>query len=161
MITSSGTTGTHLDPAQGQARRRDGMVLWKICLFQTFGQEPTEGTEPVRRCDLAELRQRQARTPAHRQHDQRGFTGGDESQIPSPVPLIAVDTDLMFLASKMRAAASRGELDRLEIDPALAARKDEFIAMQLRQPQELDAFFAKITETAARQTGFHDSAPTP
>ena len=52
----------------------------------------------------------------------------------------------MFLASKMRAAASRGELDRLEIDPALAARKDEFIAMQARQPQELDAFFARITE---------------
>ena len=52
----------------------------------------------------------------------------------------------MFLASKMRAAASRGELDRLEIDPALAARKDEFIAMQARQAQELDAFFTRITE---------------
>ena len=34
----------------------------------------------------------------------------------------------MFLASKLRAAASRGELDRIEIDPALPARKDEFIA---------------------------------
>ena len=41
----------------------------------------------------------------------------------------------MFLASKMRAAASRGELDRLDIDPALAARKDEFIAMQARSPK--------------------------
>src|SRR6201999_1101994 len=75
----------------------------------------------------------------------RGFTGGDESRF-HPLYSGAVDTDLMFLASKMRAAASRGELDRLEIDPALAARKDEFLAMQARQPQELDAFFARITE---------------
>ena len=51
----------------------------------------------------------------------------------------------MFLASKMRAAASRGELDRLEIDPALAARKDEFIAMQARQPED-SMFFARLTE---------------
>ena len=52
----------------------------------------------------------------------------------------------MFLVSKMRAAASRGELDRLVIDPVLAARKDEFIAMQMRQPQELDVFFTEIAE---------------
>ncbi len=75
----------------------------------------------------------------------RGFTGGDETKF-HPLYSGSVDTDLMFLASKMRAAASRGELDRLEIDPALAARKDEFIAMQARQPQELDAFFTRITE---------------
>ena len=64
----------------------------------------------------------------------------------------------MFLASKMRAAASRGELDRLEIDPALAARKDEFIAMQMRQPQELDAFFVEITEKLRGKRVFMTSA---
>jgi hypothetical protein len=69
-----------------------------------------------------------------------------------------VETDLMFLFSKMRAAASRGELDRLEIDPALAARKDEFIAMQMRQPQELDGFFVKITEKLRGRRVFMTSA---
>jgi hypothetical protein len=64
----------------------------------------------------------------------QGFTGGDESKFHALYPG-AVETDLMFLASKMRAAASRGELDRLVIDPALEARKDEFIAMQMRHPR--------------------------
>ena len=75
----------------------------------------------------------------------RGFTGGDESKFHALYPE-AIDTDLMFLASKMRAAASRGELDRLVIDPALAARKDEFIAMQARQPADLDKFFATLAD---------------
>src|SRR5260370_39859682 len=74
-----------------------------------------------------------------------GFTGGDESKFHA-LSCDSIDTDLMFLASKMREAASRGELDRLVIDPALAARKDEFIAMQMRQPEELDVFFTEISE---------------
>src|SRR5260370_38548787 len=78
-----------------------------------------------------------------------GFTGGDESKFHA-LYSDSIDTDLMFLASKMRAAASRGELDRLVIDPALAARKDGFIAMQMRQPQELDMFF---TEMSAKLRG--------
>ncbi|MDT5250817.1 MAG: hypothetical protein QOJ28_3451, partial [Mycobacterium sp.] len=75
----------------------------------------------------------------------QGFTGNDERKFHALYP-DAIDTDLMFLASKMRAAASRGELDRLVIDPALAARKDEFIAMQARQPEDLDNFFTTIAE---------------
>jgi hypothetical protein len=64
----------------------------------------------------------------------------------------------MFLASKMRAAASRGELDRLEIDPALAARKDEFIAMQARQAQDVEEFFTRLTEQLRGKRVFMTSA---
>lgn len=58
----------------------------------------------------------------------------------------------------MRAATSRGELDRLVIDPALAARKDEFIAIQARQPQEMNAFFTEMTETLRGKRVFTTSA---
>jgi len=37
-----------------------------------------------------------------------------------------LSSDAMYLAGRMRAAAARGELDRLEISPALRARRDEF-----------------------------------
>ena len=47
----------------------------------------------------------------------REFTGGDETRFHA-LYRDAINTDLMFLASKLRAAASRGELDRLEIDPS-------------------------------------------
>ena len=42
MITSSGTTGTISILPKDKRGAAEGMVLWKICLFQTFGQEPTE-----------------------------------------------------------------------------------------------------------------------
>ena len=147
VITSSGTTGTLSIIPKDKHGAREGMELWKICLFQTFGKEPTEAElnpdVDVIWPNFAGGKLGHLRIAAM---IKRGFTGGDESRF-HPLYPGAIDTDLMFLASKMRAAASRGELDRLVIDPALAARKDEFIAMQARQPEELDAFFKEITET--------------
>ncbi len=146
VITSSGTTGTLSIIPKDKRGAEEGMQIWKICLFQTFGEEPTEQqlhpSVEVIWPNFASGKLGHLRIASM---IRRGFTGGDETKF-HPLYSGAVETDLMFLASKMRAAASRGELDRLEIDPALAARKDEFIAMQARQPQELDAFFARITE---------------
>src|ERR1700751_5341000 len=147
VITSSGTTGTISILPKDKRGAEEGMTLWKICLFQTFGQEPTE-TELNPSVDVvwpnfASGKLGHLRIAAM---IKRGFTGGDESRFHALYPF-GVATDLLFFASKMRAAASRGELDRLVIDPALAARKDEFIALQARQPQELDTFFKEISET--------------
>ncbi len=125
---------------------REGMVLWKICLFQTFGNEPTyEELDPA--VDVIWPNYAKGKLGHLRMANmiKRDFTGGDESKFHALYP-DAIDTDLMFLASKMRAAASRGELDRLVIDPELPARKDEFIAMQARQPEDIDRFFATIAE---------------
>ena len=161
VITSSGTTGTISILPKDKHGAVDGMELWKICLFQTFGQEPTD-EELNPNVDVIWPNFASGKLGHLRiaQMIKQGFTGGDESKF-HPLYPGSVETDLMFLASKMRAAASRGELDRLEIDPALAARKDEFIAMQLRQPQELDAFFTKLAETLQGQTGFHDERLPP
>ena len=38
VITSSGTTGTISILPKDKRGAEEGMVLWKICLFQTFGQ---------------------------------------------------------------------------------------------------------------------------
>jgi hypothetical protein len=146
VITSSGTTGTLSIIPKDKRGAEQGMQLWKICLFQEFGSEPTEAQlNPA--VDVIWPNFASGKLGHLRIADmiKRGFTGGDESKFHA-LYSGAVDTDLMFLASKMRAAASRGELHRLEIDPALAARKDEFLEMQARQPQELDAFFARITD---------------
>src|ERR1700739_2386437 len=142
----TGPTGTISILTKDKRGAEDGMTLWKICLFQTFGQEPTEA-ELNPAVDVVWPNFVNGKLGHLRIANmiKRGFTGGDESRFHALYPF-AVDTDLMFLASKMRAAASRGELDRLQVDPALAARKDEFIAMQARQAQDMDAFFARITE---------------
>src|ERR1700759_3784686 len=158
VITSSGTTGTISILPKDKRGARDGMTLWKICLFQTFGQEPTE-QELNPSVDVVWPNFANGKLGHLRIANmiKRGFTGGDESKFHALYPG-AVDTDLMFLASKMRAAASRGELDRLEIDPALDARKDGFIGMQARQAQELEAFFGELAETLRGKRVFMTSA---
>ena len=79
------------------------------------------------------------------------FTGGDPSRFHALYG-DAVSTDLMFLASKLRAAASRGELDRVEIDPALLARKEEFEALQARMPDDMAVFLQeKLRELAGKR----------
>ena len=146
VITSSGTTGTISILPKDKRGAEEGMLLWKICLFQTFGQEPTDAelhpSVDVVWPNFADGKLGHLRIA---NMIKRGFTGGDESRFHALYPG-AIDTDLMFLASKMRAAASRGELDRLQIDPALAARKDEFIAMQARQAQDMEAFFTRLAD---------------
>jgi hypothetical protein len=158
VITSSGTTGTISILPKDKRGARDGMTLWKICLFQTFGQEPTEAElNPVVDVVWPNFANGKLGHLRIANMIKRGFTGGDESKFHALYPG-AVDTDLMFLASKMRAAASRGELDRLEIDPVLAARKDEFIAMQARQAQDMEAFFTRLTEQLRGKRVFMTSA---
>jgi hypothetical protein len=158
VITSSGTTGTLSIIPKDKHGSREGMVLWKICLFQTFGKEPTDD-ELNPAVDVIWPNYANGKLGHLRIANmiKRGFTGGDESKFHALYPG-AIDTDLMFLASKMRAAASRGELDRLEIDPALAARKDEFVAMQARQAQDLEAFFARLSHELRGKRVFMTSA---
>ena len=158
VITSSGTTGTISILPKDKHGAVQGMTLWKICLFQTFGQEPTEAElNPVVDVVWPNFANGKLGHLRIANMIKRGFTGGDESKFHALYPG-AVDTDLMFLASKMRAAASRGELDRLEVDPALAARKDEFIAMQARQVQDLEAFFSRLTDQLRGKRVFMTSA---
>jgi hypothetical protein len=157
-ITSSGTTGTISLIPKSRAGAQYNMRLWKMFLFQSFGNEPTlEELNPEvdviwpqhARGKLGHLRLGQMLKTA--------FTGGDETRFHALYDE-AIDTDLMFLASKMRAAASRGELDRLEIDPKLLARKDEFIEMQARRPQEMADFFSKCTNELQGKRVFMTSA---
>lgn len=158
VITSSGTTGTlSVIPKDRQGSVKT-MHLWKMFLFQKFGQEPTpEQLDPV--VDVIWPNHASGKLGHLRiaQMIKRSFTGGDESRFHALYP-DPIDTDLMFLASKMRAAASRGELDRLEIDPRLAARKDEFIAMQTERPRQMAEFFARLADELRGRRVFMTSA---
>ncbi len=158
VITSSGTTGTISLIPKSKAGARYNMKIWRCFLFQNFGEEPTpEQMNPVvdviwpnfSKGKLGHLRMANMLKTE--------FTDGDESRFHALYDQ-AIDTDLMFLASKMRAAASKGELDRLEIDPKLMARKDEFLAMQARRPQDMAKFFATCAEKLQGKRVFTTSA---
>jgi hypothetical protein len=154
VITSSGTTGTISIIPKDKEGGFYGMRLWRLFLFQRFGHEPTEAElSPVvdviwpnyARGKLGHLRMVELL--------KNEFTGNDESRFHA-LYSDAISTDLMFLASKLRAAASRGELDRIEIDPKLLARKDEFQAMEARRPEEMQRFFTRMTSELAGKRVF-------
>ena len=154
VITSSGTTGTLSIIPKDKAGAIYTMKLWRLFLFQTFGQETTaDEIDPV--VDVIWPNHASGKLGHLRMAAmlKREFTGGDETRFHA-LYSDAISTDLMFLASKMRAAASRGELDRLEIDPELLARKDEFVAMQARRPQEMAEFFTRLTRELAGKRVF-------
>ena len=152
VITSSGTTGTLSIIPKSKVGAATTMRNWRVLYFQTFGVEPRpQDLEPAvdviwpnfSSGKLGHLRM----AAMLRRH----FTGGDESRFHALYG-DAISTDLMVLASKMRAAASRGELDRLEIDPALLARKAEFEELQARMPEDLSRFLQeKLRELAGRR----------
>lgn len=146
VITSSGTTGTLSLIPKDKNAATEGMYIWKMYLFQSFGTEPTEA-ELNPGVDVIWPTFASGKLGHLRIADmvKHGFTNDDPSRFHA-LYSDAIDTDLMFLASKMRMAASRGELDRLVIPDELAERKDDFIAMQMRQPEEMQAFFADVSE---------------
>ncbi|MFV8053045.1 hypothetical protein [Mycobacterium sp. 48b] len=154
LVTSSGTTGTFSIIPKDDDTTVEGMHIWKMMVFQTFGKEPTED-ELHPAVDIIWPNYSEGRFGMTRMVPwlKREFTGGDESRFHA-LYSGAMDTDLMFLANKMRAAAAKGELDRLELDPKLAARKDEFIAMQARQATEVPEFLTRLTNQLAGKRVF-------
>jgi hypothetical protein len=152
VITSSGTTGTLSVIPKSKYGAETTMRSWRVLYFQTFGVEPRpEDLEPavdVIWPNFASGKLGHLRMAAmFRRH----FTGGDESRFHALYG-DAVSTDLMFLASKLRAAASRGELDRVEIAPDLLARKEHFERLQAQMPDDMARFLQqKLRELAGKR----------
>lgn len=158
LITSSGTTGTLSLIPKDKHGAMYTMKIWRMFLFQTFGKEPTtDELNPEVEVIWPNFSSGKLGHLRMASMIKREFTGGDESKFHA-LYSDAISTDLMFLASKLRAAASRGELDRIEIDPKLLERKDEFEAMQARRPQEMTEFFERVSQELRGKRVFMTSA---
>jgi hypothetical protein len=57
-----------------------------------------------------------------------------------------MSSDAMFLAGRLRAAAARGEVDQLEVNPALRRRRDEFVGEQREMNEALPRFVNELIE---------------
>jgi hypothetical protein len=154
MITSSGTTGTVSLIPKDTHTTIEGTYIWKQMLFQKFGTEPTDH-ELNAVVDVIWPNYSGGRFGNMRMVPwlKRDFTGGDESKFHALYPN-PIDSDLMMLGAKMRGAAARGELDKLQVDPELLARKDELIALQSRQAEDVPAFMQRMSAELAGKRVF-------
>jgi hypothetical protein len=57
-----------------------------------------------------------------------------------------MSSDALFLAGRLRAAAARGEVDQLEINPALRGRREEFVREQREMSDSLPRFVDDVIE---------------
>ncbi|WP_371227900.1 hypothetical protein ACAW63_19555 [Pseudomonas sp. QE6] len=57
-----------------------------------------------------------------------------------------LSSDVLHLGAKVRAAQARGTLDRLQLSPALLAKKQAYDQLQAEMPQHLAAFFEEMTQ---------------
>ena len=70
-----------------------------------------------------------------------------------------MSADLMYLAGKLRAAQARGNVEDLEISPALLARKDEFAREQANEAEAIEAYLQRIKDEYAGKRVFAMSLP--
>ena len=75
----------------------------------------------------------------------RAVAGNDPSKLHFLYPG-RQSSDMMFLAGRLRAAQALGEADRLELGPALVARRAEFEAMAKEQEASVEAFFSVVID---------------
>lgn len=59
------------------------------------------------------------------------------------------DSDVLYLAARIRAAKAKGLLDEIKIPPNLQAKQKAFEATQAGSPRRLDAFFDSISRDLA------------
>jgi hypothetical protein len=65
-----------------------------------------------------------------------------------------ISSDVMYLAGRILNAKARGQIDSLEIDPGLLAKKEKYDRLNAEMPQHLRAFFANISKILAGERVF-------
>ena len=154
VLTSSGTTGTMSLIPKSKKMTAYGMQTWHRFMFQNFGTEPTEEqTNAV--VDVVWPNFSKGTVGVLRTIPQLidAFCGGDESRFHKLYDF-GIDSDLLVLASQLRIAAAKGELDRVEISPELLAKKEAFEAQLANMPADMARFLEKMTEELAGQRIF-------
>lgn len=155
VLTSSGTTGTmSLIPKSKVMTAYNMTEVWHRYMFQEFGTEPTPEQDAAV-VDVVWPTFSKGTVGVMRTIPQLvdAFCGGDESRFHALYDF-GVDSDLLVLASQLRIAAAKGELDRVEIDPELWARKEAWEARIATMPEDMNRFLVQMTEELAGERVF-------
>lgn len=154
LLTSSGTTGTMSLIPKSKQMTSYAMAIWHDFMFQEFGTEPTE-EQRTATVDIVWPTFAKGTVGVLRTIPELidAFCGGDRSRFHELYDF-GVDSDLLVLASQLRIAASKGELDRVEISPELLAKKAAFEAQLARMPEDMARFLEQTTTELAGERVF-------
>ncbi len=144
VATSSGTSGTISFFPKSKRDYTTSVRGFRAQLVQTFGNAPTQS-------DLHD--KIHVLTPLYRDgHSSMGrfahylreiFCLGDDSYLYTAFSH-KISSDLMWLAARLRAAAAKGDVTRVDVPETLLARRPELEAMQKNAPAQQSAFIRKV-----------------
>ncbi len=143
---SSGTTGKLSFIPGSTVETYTAAMGWKR-YFQGFGDEPDANVRGVGELPVIALGHRRGAMAFARMLDsiQQHLYGGDGSKIFASQPG-RFSADMLSLGGRLEYAQSRGELGKLQLSPALLARREAFLKEQADQPAQLQAFFDLLNQ---------------
>ena len=145
-ITSSGTTGTmSFTPKDRKDWRNYILGGFRIQLLQKFGEPPSDAdlNEKIHVCWPTHADGHTAfyRSPMYYKEY---FAKGSNAHF-HPMMTTPGDTDLMYLAARLRAAQARGD-SRVNVPPALLARRGELEAEERERPAKVKAWVDELVQ---------------
>jgi len=145
-ITSSGTTGTmSFTPKDRKDWRNYILGGFRIQLLQKFGEPPSDAdlNEKIHVCWPTHSDGHTAfyRSPMYYKEY---FAKGSNAHF-HPMMTTPGDTDLMYLAARLRAAQARGD-SRVNVPPALLARRGELEAEERERPAKVKAWVDELVQ---------------
>ena len=143
-ISSSGTTGTmSFTPRDKSDWRTFILGGFRIQLLQKFGEPPTE-SDLDEKLHVCWPSYRDGHTPFFRapHYFHKYFAMGSDDHF-HPMFDTAGDTDVMFLAARLRAAQARGD-SRVDVPQSLLDRRSEIEAMERDRPARSAAWMETL-----------------
>lgn len=152
VLHSSGTSGTMSFLPRTRQEFDTFFGLTRMCLAEAV--EPKSRLRDDEYFQVISLGFRGGRSGAARaQQAFREQLAGSEERY-HPLHAADMSSDVMYLAGRLHKAKSRGEIDQLEISPAIKARRAEFEETQRNLKQSLQRLFDEVVEPLKGQRIF-------
>ena len=146
LCTSSGTTGTMSFMPHSKEELDLQAKNYGMNYMQNFGDDPDEALSDELYIVFPYFRGGYGGRPFDLNLQVKHLLNGDESRLYSAYPG-AMSYDALYLAGRLRAAQASGELDKLEINPSLLKRREEFEALDREMPEQLEKFMDECMDT--------------
>lgn len=146
VATSSGTSGTMSFFPKTKRDYRTSAHGFRVQLVQEFGKEPTQGDLHDKIYVLTPLyRDGHASAGRFAPYMRDEFGLGDDSYFYSAFSH-KLSSDLMWLGARLRAAAAKGDITRVEVPESLLARRGELERMQKDAPRQQSEFIHRVAK---------------
>lgn len=154
VATSSGTSGTLSFFPKSQKDYRFSVMGMRVQLTQEFGKAPTDGDLHDKIHALTPLyRDGHSTTGRFAHYIREIFCNGDDSYLHTAFPY-KISSDLMWLAARLRAAAAKGDVTKVDVPESLLARRAEWEEMQKSQGPTREAFIREVVQQLKGQRVF-------